>query len=282
VEKLTDFEFKPKEEHHAPEGEHKKQSEHHENHKPQHGHHERKESHRERKEPVKVHKLLIAAAVIQIILLVFIVSQLNGMSSNQVDGPGNKVLAPTPTPTPVPTPPAAINMADLLDDDSVKGDPDAPVTIVEWSDYECPFCARFFDQTLGQIDEKYIKTGKVKLVYRDFPLSFHPQAQKAAEAAECAGEQGKYFEMHDELFKSGVQGGVPSFKGYAKTIGLDSTEFDTCLDSGSMAAEVQKDFQDGQRAGVQGTPGFIINGVLVSGAQPFSAFEQVIEAALAS
>src|SRR3989344_3255746 len=91
-----------------------------------------------------------------------------------------------------PSPSAPIDMESLLDDDAVKGDKDAPVTIVEWSDFECPFCARFYEQTLPSIEEEYIKTGKVKLVYRDFPLSFHPQAQKAAEAAECAGEQDKY------------------------------------------------------------------------------------------
>src|SRR3989344_4465459 len=89
--------------------------------------------------------------------------------------------------------PSVIDMEALLDDDSIRGDKDAPVTIVEWSDFECPFCARFFEQTLPSIEEEYIKTGKVKLIYRDFPLSFHTNAQKAAEAAECAGEQGKYW-----------------------------------------------------------------------------------------
>ena len=174
-----------------------------------------------------------------------------------------------------------INIDDLIDDDAVKGITDAPVTIIEWSDFECPFCGRFYEETLRQIEDKYIKTGKVKFVYRDFPLSFHTQAQKAAESAECAGEQGKFYEMHDLLFESGVQGGVISFKQYAKQIGLDTTKFNTCLDTGAMASEIQKDFADGQRAGVQGTPGFLINGKLVSGAQPFSVFQQVIEAELA-
>ncbi len=174
-----------------------------------------------------------------------------------------------------------IKMDDLVDDDAFKGDKDAPVTIVEWSDYECPFCTRFYSQTLGLIDKEYIQTGKVKFVYRDFPLGFHKNAQKAAEAAECAGEQGKYFEMHDLLFESGVEGGVTAFKQYAETIGLDKDEFNSCLDSGEMANEVQEDMQDGQAVGVSGTPGFIINGKLVSGAQPFSVFQQAIEAELA-
>ncbi len=178
-------------------------------------------------------------------------------------------------------PAAVVDMKTLVDDDDVKGDPKAPVTIVEFSDYECPFCARFYEQTFLQINEKYIKTGKVKFVYRDFPLSFHSQAQKAAEAAECAGEQGKYYDMHDLLFGKGVQGGVASFKQYAKDLQLDSTKFDTCLDSGKMAAETKKDMADGAAAGVQGTPGFFVNGVEISGAQPFEVFQQVIDAALA-
>jgi protein-disulfide isomerase len=174
-----------------------------------------------------------------------------------------------------------VEMKELIDDDSIKGQADAPVTIVEFSDYECPFCARFYSQTLQQIDEEYIQTGKVKLVYRDFPLSFHPQAQKAAEAAECAGEQGMYYEMHDMLFERGVSGGVTSFKAYAAEIGLNTADFDNCLDSGAMADEVKKDFADGQAAGIRGTPGFIINGEVISGALPFENFKQVIDAKLA-
>ncbi len=170
-----------------------------------------------------------------------------------------------------------LDMKDLIDDDAIKGDKKAPVTIVEWSDYECPFCVRFYKETLGKIDTEYIKTGKVKLIYRDFPLGFHANAQKAAEAAECAGEQGKYYEMHDKLFEEGVDGGVTAFKKYASDIGLDTGKFDECLDSNKMASEVTKDMQDGQAAGVSGTPGFIINGQLVSGAQPFSVFKQIID-----
>jgi protein-disulfide isomerase len=169
-----------------------------------------------------------------------------------------------------------------IDDDHIFGDENAPVTIIEFSDYECPFCGRFYQQTLPQIKSNYIETGKVRLVYRDFPLSFHPNAQKAAEAAECAGEQGKYFEMHDRLFEKGVSGGVDSFKQYAAELGLNADTFNVCLDSGQMASEVQKDFADGQAAGVTGTPGFFINGKLVEGAQPFEVFAQIIEKELNS
>lgn len=175
-----------------------------------------------------------------------------------------------------------VNMKDLLDDDAVLGDPNAPVTIVEFSDYECPFCQRFYVQTFGQIKENYIDTGKVKLIYRDFPLSFHEHAEKAAEAAECAGEQGKYYEMGDKLFSEGVDGGVDSFKQYAVDLGLDTDAFNTCLDSGQMASEIQKDMVAGQKAGVQGTPSFFIDGEMITGAQPYSVFEDAIEKALAA
>lgn len=169
----------------------------------------------------------------------------------------------------------------LTDDDEFEGDPNAPVTIVEFSDFECPYCARFYNQAYQQIKEQYIDTGKVKFVYRDFPLGFHKDAQKAAEAAECAGEQDKYYEMHDLLFEKGVDGGVSAFKQYAEELDLDTTEFNQCLDSGTMAGEVQKDMRDGQALGVQGTPAFFINGKLLSGAQPFEVFQQVIEEELA-
>lgn len=205
----------------------------------------------------------------------------SGLTVGKAVGDTNNVKAAAPTgnaAAPAPT----VNMEELIGDDHFKGDKDAPVTIIEWSDFECPFCGRFYSQTLGQIDEQYIKTGKVKLVYKDFPLSFHPQAQKSAEAAECAGEQDKFFEMHDLLFEKGVAGGVSSFKQFAGEIGLNQADFDKCLDSGAMAAEVQEDMKEGAAAGVRGTPGFLINGKLVSGAQPFSVFQQAIEAELAN
>ncbi|MBT3416925.1 DsbA family protein [Candidatus Woesearchaeota archaeon] len=168
------------------------------------------------------------------------------------------------------------------DDDDFLGDANAPVTIIEFSDYECPFCGRFYTDALQQIKEKYVETGKVKFVYRDFPLSFHTNAQKAAESAECAGDQEKYYEMHNMLFESGVTGGITSFKQYAANLGLNQNEFDVCLDSGKYYDEIQNDIKDGSAAGVRGTPATFVNGILVSGAQPFSVFEQIIEAELAS
>lgn len=190
---------------------------------------------------------------------------------------GNTVVAGTGSGNP-----SAAAVVDHTDDDAFKGDADAPVTIVEWSDYQCPFCGRFYSDALPQIEEQYIKTGKVKLVYRDFPLSFHPQAQKAAEAAECAKDQDRFWDMHDRLFDNQASLSVGNFKVWAKELGLDTDAFNTCLDSGSKASEVQKDMLDGQKAGIRGTPGFMIDGKLVSGAQPFAVFASIIDEALAA
>lgn len=169
-----------------------------------------------------------------------------------------------------------VDMADLIGGNAIIGDPDAPITIVEWSDFECPFCARFYNDAYQDIKENWIDTGKAKLVFRDFPLSFHANAQKAHEAAECAGDQDMYYEMHDALFENGVSGGVAAFKTFAADLGLDQATFDDCLDSGKHEAEVKKDMADGMKAGVQGTPGFIIEGQLISGAQPYAVFEQLL------
>ena len=168
-----------------------------------------------------------------------------------------------------------------VDDDAVKGDVNALVTIVEFSDFECPFCGKYVLETYPQLIKEYVDTGKVKYVFRDFPLEFHLEAQKAAEAAECAGEQGKFWEMHDYLFENQDYLGVDYLKGYAKDLGLDTKDFNECLDSGAMAEEIENDLLDGQSYGVSGTPAFFINGKLISGAQPFSVFKQEIEVALA-
>lgn len=222
---------------------------------------------------------LLWAQIFTILVLIIIAFQMSGLK-NAISGMAVAVPKDSNQAAPQQNPQPALDMKKLADDDSVKGDINAPVTIVEWSDFECPFCARFYQQTLSQIEEQYIKTGKVKLVFRDFPLSFHPNAQKASEAAECANAQGKFWEMHDMLFEKGVQGGVATFKQYAKNLGIDTNKFDNCLDSGQKASEISKDMQDGSAAGIRGTPGFIINGQLVSGAQPFENFKAVIDAAL--
>lgn len=180
---------------------------------------------------------------------------------------------------------AVATVAATVDDDAVLGNPNAPVTLIEFSDFQCPFCRKFYKETLPQIKKDYIATGKVKLVYRDFPLvQIHPGATLAAESAECAKDLGKFWEMHDAIFdeqeKQGsgtVQFTADDVKKWAGNIGLDTTKFNQCLDSGKYKQEVEKDLADGAAAGVNGTPATFINGRLVSGAQPFAAFKVIID-----
>ena len=180
-----------------------------------------------------------------------------------------------------------------LDDDPIRGDPNAPITIVEFSDFQCPFCARFHTQTLPAILEEYIDAGKVNLVYRDFPLeSIHPNALPAAVAAECANEQGKYWEYHDMLFETqngwsrlSSEAVISTFSEYAGEVGLEQEQFDSCLESGKYLEEVKNDLSDGRAYDITGTPGFFIGNdeigfVKLSGAQPFDSFKQVIDAQL--
>ena len=181
-----------------------------------------------------------------------------------------------------------------VDDDPILGDKNAPVTIVEFSDYECPFCKRHFDSTLPELVKKYIDTGKVKLVFRDFPLSFHePMASKEAIAASCARDQGgdkKYFEFHHEIFKRTTSNGNglddAKIQKIASDLKLNISTFTTCLSNTAKADEVKKDIADGSAAGASGTPTFLIgkstsdgkiDGDLVVGAQPFAAFQAIID-----
>lgn len=161
-----------------------------------------------------------------------------------------------------------------VDDDPMLGKKDAPVTIIEFTDYQCPFCGRA-RPTVKQIVETY--GDKVHYVLRDFPLNFHPQAQKAAEAAQCAGEQDKYWDYSNILWQNQRALDIPNLKKYAKQVGLDQKKFDECLDSGKMSPEVQKDLADGSKAGVTGTPSFFINGQMLTGARPFEQFKEIID-----
>ena len=181
----------------------------------------------------------------------------------------------------IPTGVASVNAEDYVDDDPVLGNKNAKLTIVEFSDFQCPFCARFKEQTLNQLKSQYIDTGKVKFVYRDFPLSsIHPMAQKAAEASECADDQEKFWEMHDKIFEGQASLSINSLKQWAAELGLNTNDFNKCLDSGKNKDEVEKDLRDATSSGGQGTPYFIVGEIPVSGAQPFSAFQQAIESQL--
>jgi protein-disulfide isomerase len=135
---------------------------------------------------------------------------------------------------------------------------------------------------MKQIEDTYVTTGKVKIAFKQFPLTnIHQNSEKAAEASLCANDQGKFWEMHNKMFENNNVLDVNSLKGYAKLLGLNTNDFNTCLDSGKYADQVQKDQQEGIALGITGTPSFIINGKLVTGALPFSEFQKVIDAELA-
>lgn len=159
-----------------------------------------------------------------------------------------------------------------------KGPKDAKVTIVEFSDFQCPYCSKG-RQVIDQVVKAY--GNKVRVVFRDFPLNFHEKAQKAAEAGQCANDQSKFWEMHDWMFDNQEALDVDSLKAAAAKIGLDSKKFDACLTSGEHAGAVAANLKAGQAAGVSGTPAFFINGVFLSGAQPFEKFKGEIDRALA-
>lgn len=165
-----------------------------------------------------------------------------------------------------------------LPSDPVRGNPAAPITIVEFSDYQCPFCARV-NPTLDRIRQTY--GDRVKIVFKDFPLPNHPEAPKAAEAARCAGEQDKYWEMHDVMFANQRALQVPVLKQKAREIGLNGAAFDQCLDSGKHAAAVEAGSELGAKMGVNSTPTLYINGRALIGAMPFENFKQVIDEELA-
>ena len=163
-------------------------------------------------------------------------------------------------------------------DDPMRGNAAAPVTIVEFSDYQCPFCARV-NPTLAKVRETY--GDRVRIVFKDYPLSNHPQAPKAAEAARCAGEQSKYWEMHDAMFANQRALEVPALKQTARAIGLNGTSFDQCLDSGKWAATVRSGSQLGDKMGVNSTPTLYVNGRALIGAMPFENFKSIIDEELA-
>jgi protein-disulfide isomerase len=167
-----------------------------------------------------------------------------------------------------------------FDRDRLRGDSKAPVTIVEFADYQCPFCQKT-EQAMKELLKKY--PGQVNLAFRDFPLSsIHPYAQKASEAARCAGKQGKFWEFHDALFADEARLDEPGLKGAARSLGLDDKAFASCLASAEFASQVAHDQEDGKKVGVGSTPSFFINGVFIGGAQPVDEFEKLIDNELKS
>jgi len=167
-----------------------------------------------------------------------------------------------------------------IDDDPVLGPEDAPITIIEFSDYECPYCQRWHREVWSQLQDAY--PDQIRLVYRDFPLyNVHPNAGPAAEAAHCAGDQGKYWEYHNLLLSGENSLGNETFQQYASMVGLDLSQFSDCIESNKYESEVNADYTYAVRLGVQSTPTFFINGVALIGAQPFESFQKIIELEMA-
>ena len=190
--------------------------------------------------------------------------------------------APPPAIPPTPEPPSA-----LADDPRSLGDPNAPVTIYEYSDFECPFCASFVRDTKPQLVATYVETGQVRIVFRDFPLPNHASAELAAVTARCAGEQGAFWPMYEQLFATHriEWGGVPLrdravMVEFAANLGLALPQFETCLDDPSVAEAVREESRNASRLGINSTPNFLINGQIIRGALPFGTFEAFIERAL--
>jgi len=208
-------------------------------------------------------------------------------------GCGTPVPTPTNTPTlPPETPTAetdstpAATRAPLvpLDDDPVLGSAEAPVTIIEYSEYLCPYCRVFALETLPLIEENYVDTGKVRFIFRDFPVHGEP-AVAIAMVAECAADQGKFWEMqlflwerYDEWSQS--QELLATFQGYAEELDMDTEEFTSCLQEGTVVERIIEDYNVGVQDGIEATPSFLVNGTLIRGAMPFDEFQRIIEAQL--
>ncbi|MDX1411087.1 MAG: DsbA family protein [Nitrospirales bacterium] len=185
-----------------------------------------------------------------------------------------------------------IDLTIKVADDPAKGQANAKVTLIEFTDYQCPFCSRHTRAVLPQLEKDFIDTGKIRYVLRDFPLaSLHPQAPKAHESAHCAGDQGKYWEMHDQLFANQKELEPEKLSDYAEAAGVaDTSAFEACLDSGKYETQTNASLKEGKEAGVRGTPSFLLghtkaNGTvkavkLIRGALPYSFFQQQINTLL--
>jgi protein-disulfide isomerase len=192
--------------------------------------------------------------------------------------------------TPAPTREIVLSLGDA----PFKGNANANLTLVEFTDYECGFCARHVRETMPQLERDYISTGKLKYVFRNFPLeSIHKKSFKAHEAASCAGEQGRFWEMHDQLFANQTALAPADLIGHAQAVGLDSQRFQSCFAVDLHAPAIRKDMADGQKAGVTSTPAFFLGvtqpgsqtlkvATTIKGAKPYAAFKEAIDALLGS
>lgn len=221
-----------------------------------------------------------AMSLVVFILLFFLVytnkagNVLN--TANNAGSAGTVVQQPSQVANDTLPEPEVVAVKAIQEGEHVKGNPDAPIEIIEYSDFECPFCSRFYpniDQAIADFGDD------IKIVYRHFPLSFHPNAKPAAMAAECAGDQGKFWEMHDELFEMSAGAGLNQ-AGYiaaAQELGMDTASFEECLTSGKYSEKVDTDMAEGSSYGVSGTPTTFVNGEIVRGAVSYPELKAVIE-----
>lgn len=192
-----------------------------------------------------------------------------------------------PKPTPAPAPPQKVQMSVGNGWYSI-GRADAPVTLVEFGDFQCPFCKKFHTDAYAELKKNYVDTGKVRFVSRDLPLEFHPYALKAAEAARCAGDQGKYWELRNALYTDSAAPDESVIKKAAETLSLDVAALQSCIASDKYKSEVQKDAAEAATLQISGTPTFVLaksakdklDGVRIVGAQPFAAFQSAIDGLL--
>jgi protein-disulfide isomerase len=226
--------------------------------------------------PVRLFLGGFMSAVIIIALPVGLLSYYRGTKAVPGAAAYNPPTAQQPTAQQPTAAPAKVNFT-ITKDDHVRGASNAKVTLVEFSDFQCPYCGNL-SPTLDQILKDY--SGKVRLVYKHFPLSFHPNAMPAAIASECASEQGKFWELHDKIYANQDQLSTDQLTVWAKSLGLNMDQYNSCVSSNKYAARIQADQQLGSQSGVDGTPATFINGELVSGALPYSSFKQLIDAAL--
>ncbi|HEX9664556.1 MAG TPA: thioredoxin domain-containing protein [Patescibacteria group bacterium] len=219
--------------------------------------------------------LMDGIIVVQLILVLIIgwqIVDLNKKINVTALGPGQAVETASTEPQPVAQ--ATDFEYQVTDQDHTIGPADAKVTIVEFSDFECPFCGRSYP-VVKQILTDY--QDQVRFVYKHYPLGFHPLAQPAAEASECAGEQGKFWEYHDQIFENQSLMTSENLRQWAKDLGLNSSQFNRCLDLATYADKVKADLALGNANDVSGTPAFFINNMLVAGSYPYEAMKQVID-----
>lgn len=247
---------------------------------------------------VSMQQKIVPVLIGAVVLTSFVVGLLYGkvsvyekqLGGGDIAGPADQQQAVAP-PSGDTAPPPQENLSEeawaevIADAEFVKGPKDAKVTMVEFTDYQCPFCGRYFSQAYGEIMRDYVDTGKVQYITRDLPLSFHENAKTSALAARCAGDQGKFFEMHDKLFEAqeSWSTGDPreKFIGYANDIGIKAAPFTSCYDNGDHNEAIDADAALAAKVGATGTPSFFINGQLLVGAQPYATFQAAIDAALA-